>query len=166
MVPEAPQLSEEHLLVFLLQVLLLLGLARGLGELCSRFGQPRLVGEILVGVLLGPTLLGRFAPELFHFLFPADLVQISMLGTVAWFGVLFLLLETGLEVDLSSAWRLRGPSLRIGIIGVVVPLAIGFAASLALPTRYLPGEEQRVIFALPKSSGLLFFCNAKIELNQ
>ncbi len=148
MVPEAPQLSEEHLLVFLLQVLLLLGLARGLGELCSRFGQPRLVGEILVGVLLGPTLLGRFAPELFHFLFPADLVQISMLGTVAWFGVLFLLLETGLEVDLSSAWRLRGPSLRIGIIGVVVPLAIGFAASLALPTRYLPGEEQRVIFAL------------------
>ena len=47
MIPEAPQLSEHHLLVFLLQVLLLLGLARGLGELCSRYGQPRLVGEIL-----------------------------------------------------------------------------------------------------------------------
>ena len=46
MIPEAPQLDEGHLLVFLVQVLLLLGLARGLGELCSRYGQPRLIGEI------------------------------------------------------------------------------------------------------------------------
>ncbi|MAG31140.1 MAG: hypothetical protein CL908_09660 [Deltaproteobacteria bacterium] len=148
MIPEAPQLSEQHLLIFLLQVLLLLGLARGLGVLCSRFGQPRLVGEILVGILLGPTLLGRVAPALSSFLFPADLVQLAMLETVAWFGVLFLLLETGLEVDLNSAWRLRGPALRIGIIGVLMPLAIGFSASLALPVHYLPSEEHRVVFAL------------------
>lgn len=148
MIPEGPQLDEGHLLVFLIQVLLLLGLARGLGEFFSRFGQPRLVGEILVGVLLGPTLLGRIAPELYGRLFPAEPVQLAMLETVAWFGVLFLLLETGLEVDVTSAWRLRGPALRIGVIGVLVPLALGFAASLALPSRYLPGEEQRILFAL------------------
>lgn len=148
MIPLAPQVTEHHLLLFLLQVLLLLGLARGFGELCSRYGQPRLVGEILVGILVGPTLLGRIAPALYLSLFPQEPVQLAMLETVAWFGVLFLLLETGLEVDVSSVWRLRGPSLRIGIVGVLVPLALGFSASLALPVRYLPGEEQRIIFAL------------------
>jgi Kef-type K+ transport system membrane component KefB len=71
-----------------------------------------------------------------------------MLATVAWFGVLFLLLETGLEIDVSAAWRQRGPSLRVGIIGVLVPLVIGTGLSYALPARYVPGEEVRLLFAL------------------
>jgi len=140
--------SEHNLLVFLLQVLLLLGLARSFGELLRRFGHPPLVGEILIGVLLGPTILGRALPELQQAIFPADAIQQSMLETVSWFGVLFLLLETGLEVDASAAWRQRGPALRIGIIGVIVPLALGTLLSLGLPDRYLADPEQRGIFAL------------------
>lgn len=58
-------LSEQHLLIFLGGVVLLLGLVRGLGYLCSRIGRPALIGEILAGVLLGPTLLGRMDPALF-----------------------------------------------------------------------------------------------------
>ena len=141
-------MSEQHLLIFLLQVLLLLGLARGFGELLRRWGQPPLVGEILIGVLLGPTILGRALPELQQAIFPADVVQQAMLETLSWFGVLFLLLETGLEVDASAAWRQRGPALRIGIIGVVVPLVLGTALSYGLPDRYLADPEQRGIFAL------------------
>ncbi len=141
-------MSEHHLLIFLLQVLLLLGLARGFGEVLRRFGHPPLVGEILIGVLLGPTILGRAWPELQTAIFPADAVQHAMLETVSWFGVLFLLLETGLEVDASAAWRQRGPALRVGMIGVIVPLALGFALSLGLPDRYLVDPEQRVMFAL------------------
>ena len=142
------ELREWHLVVFLSQVLLLLVLARGLGEAFRALGHPRLVGEILVGIVLGPTLLGRLAPGLQLALFPDDPLQHAMLETVSWLGVLFLLLETGLEVNASAAWRLRGPSLRIGIIGVIVPLVVGFALSLLLPSRYLPGEEHRVVFAL------------------
>ncbi len=141
-------MSEEHLLIFLLQVLLLLALARGVGELLRHWGHPPLVGEILVGVLLGPTSLGRLLPELQASIFPDDAVQQSMLQTVSWFGVLFLLLETGLEVNVSAAWRQRGPALRIGIIGVLVPLVIGFVPSLFLPDRYLAEPDQRLIFAL------------------
>jgi Kef-type K+ transport system membrane component KefB len=147
-IAEGPHLSEEHLLVFLFQVLLLLGLARGLGHLLRRWGHPPLVGEILVGLLLGPTILGRLAPLWQQMLFPPDPLQHVMLETVSWFGVLFLLLETGLEVDASAAWRQRGPALRIGIIGVVVPLALGFLLSLWLPDRYLADPAQRLTFSL------------------
>lgn len=141
-------MDEQHLLLFLFQVLLLLSLARGCGELLRRWGQPPLVGEILIGIVLGPTLLGRLAPELQHELFPSDPLQRVMLETVAWFGALFLLLETGLEVDVSAAWRQRGPALKVGIIGVLVPLALGFLLSLWLPDRYLADSAQRTTFAL------------------
>ena len=83
----------------------MLALARGFGELLRRFGYSPLVGEIAVGFLLGPTLLGRMAPEVHLILFPPDPIQQSMLDTVAWFGVLFLLSETRLKVDVSAAWR-------------------------------------------------------------
>jgi len=139
--------TEHHLGVFLIQVLVLLGLARGLGEVFRRFGHPPLVGEILIGLLLGPTLLGRAWPEVQQLLFPPDEIQRAMLDTVSWFGVLFLLLETGLEIDVSAAWRQRGPSLRIGIIGVLVPLIIGVGFSLLLPDRYLADTALRVPFA-------------------
>jgi Kef-type K+ transport system membrane component KefB len=141
-------MDERHLLIFLVQVLLLLGLARGFGELLRRFGLPPLVGEIAIGVLLGPTLLGRALPELQIALFPRDPIQQSMLQALSWFGVLFLLLETGLEVDVSAAWRQRGPALRIGVIGVIVPLALGTLLSLQLPDRYLADPERRIGFAL------------------
>ncbi len=141
-------MTEENLGLFLLQVLLLLGLARGCGELLRRLGHPPLVGEIAIGLLLGPTLLGRALPGLQSALFPPDPIQQTMLDTVSWFGVLFLLLETGLEVDLSAAWRQRGPALRIGIIGVLVPLAVGFGLSLLLPDHYLAAPGTRIPFAL------------------
>ena len=148
MTGQEPILSEHHLLIFLLQVLLLLALARGCGELLRRFGHPPLVGEILVGVFLGPTLLGRLVPGVHHTLFPADPIQQAMLETVSWFGVLFLLLETGLEVDVSAAWRQRASALRVGVIGCLVPLLIGFGLSLLLPDHYLPAPERRLFFAL------------------
>ena len=148
MTAQEPILSEHHLLIFLLQVLLLLALARGCGELLRRWGHPPLVGEILVGVFLGPTLLGRLVPGVHDTLFPSDPIQQAMLETVSWFGVLFLLLETGLEVDVSAAWRQRGSALRIGIIGVIVPLLVGFGLSLLLPDSYLSAPERRFSFAL------------------
>ncbi|MGD2154378.1 MAG: cation:proton antiporter [Gemmatimonadales bacterium] len=141
-------MTEQHLGIFLLQVLLLLGLARGLGEVLRRLGHPPLVGEIAIGLLLGPTLLGRAWPALQSALFPPDPIQLAMLDTVAWLGVLFLLLETGLEVDVSAAWRQRGPALRIGVIGVLVPLAFGFGFSLMLPGHYMPDPGVRIPFAL------------------
>ncbi|MCH2169600.1 cation:proton antiporter [Myxococcota bacterium] len=118
-------MTEEQLLLFLVQILVVLGTARLLGEAFRRFGQPALVGEILAGLLLGRTVLGTLAPETFASLFPDDDLQIAMFEAMAQIGVLFLLLVIGLEVDVASAWKLRRQSLAVAVTGVVVPLLIG-----------------------------------------
>jgi Kef-type K+ transport system membrane component KefB len=140
-------INEQYIFLFLVQFLLLLGLARGLGELFRRWKQPAITAEILVGVLLGPTVLGRLAPSVYRAIFPADVLQQNMLETVAWLGVLFLLLETGLEVDFSSAWRQRGDALKIAVTGVITPLALAFAAFVFLPRAYLAEPDHRILFA-------------------
>jgi len=141
-------LDESHILLFLVQLFVLLLLTRGLGELFSRWKQPRLTAELLVGIILGPTIMGRFVPALHRALFPPDLLQQNMIETVAWFGVLFLLLDTGMEMDFSVAWRQRGPALTIAFSDIVIPVVIAFIPCLFLPQKYLIDPNQRIIFSL------------------
>jgi Kef-type K+ transport system membrane component KefB len=141
-------INEQNILVFLVQIFLLLGLARGLGEVFRRWKQPALTAEILIGIILGPTILGRLLPGVYQAIFPPDPIQQNMLETVGWIGVLFLLLETGLEVDFSSAWRQRGDALKIALTDIVVPVVIGFGASMLLPDGYLAQPGHRIAFAL------------------
>jgi Kef-type K+ transport system membrane component KefB len=98
-------LTENQLLIFLLQVTLIIGLCRGLGILFQKIKQPTITADILVGITIGPTIIGRFFPVFHAKLFPVHIVQQTMLETLAWVGLLFLLLDTGLEVDFSSVWK-------------------------------------------------------------
>jgi Kef-type K+ transport system membrane component KefB len=141
-------LNEHNIFLFLVQVFILLACARGLGELFRKWKQPPLTAEILVGILLGPSILGRFFPGVAQLIFPPDVIQQNMLETVAWIGVLFLLLETGLEIDFASAWRQRGDALKIAIADVVIPMVIAFIPCYFLPAHYLSDPSQRLIFAL------------------
>ena len=141
-------LSEHHLFIFLIQVFLLLALAKGTADLFMRWKQPAFTAEMLIGLLLGPTVLGRFLPGVHGFIFPDEALQKAMLETVAWVGLFFFLLNTGLEVDFSSAWRQRGEAMTIALTDIVVPMTIGFAASLLLPDHYLVDPSRRLIFAL------------------
>lgn len=140
-------LDERNVFIFLVQVFLLLGFSRILGELFRRWRQPPLAAEIFTGIVFGPTILGRFLPGVYQAVFPSDVLQMKMLETVAWLGIFFLLLEIGLETDFTSAWRQRGDALTIAVNDVVIPLALGFAASMLLPDRYFAASH-RVLFAL------------------
>jgi len=144
----AHYLSEEHILIFLLQLCLLLGVAKVLGELGRKWGCPPLAGEILTGILLGPTILGRALPELQLHLFPPDVTHQTMLDTVSWLGVLFLLLITGFEVNVSSVWKQGRAAMTIGIIGVIVPMAVGCAVFWWLPERYYGSAATQLTFTL------------------
>ena len=111
-------LSEQNIFIFLMQISLLWIFARGFGELFRIWKQPTITAEILTGILLGPTILGRVSPSVYQWIFPPDIIQQNMLETVAWFGILFFLLKTGLEMDFSSAWRQRKEALVNGNLKV------------------------------------------------
>src|SRR5688572_30214807 len=90
-------------------------LAAKLGdELFKRLGQPALVGEILAGVVIGPSALGLVEPS-------------ETLEVFAELGVVFLLFWVGLETRLSEMREVGGVATRVGVAGVVVPFAAGFA---------------------------------------
>ncbi|WP_436793203.1 cation:proton antiporter domain-containing protein [Actinospongicola halichondriae] len=140
--------SEHHVLVFFAAILCLLVVARLLGSLMQRLGQPAVVGELGAGVLLGPSVLGRVSPEITDWLFPDDEVQTAMLFTVGWLGVVLLLVATGAETDLGLIRRLGRAAALVSITSLVAPLALGFAVGMAMPDALMADPDQRDIFAL------------------
>jgi Kef-type K+ transport system membrane component KefB len=141
-------LNESHILIFLLQVLVLISVARTLSVILETVKIPAIVGEILAGVLLGPTLFGRFAPMLQNTLFPDDTIQWTMLETVSWLGVFFLLLSSGFHVDIRKAIKSGRAAVLIGIIGVLIPIAIGFPVFYTFDSALWGNEANALSFAL------------------
>jgi len=131
-----------------MQVVLLLASARVLGEIFRRIKQPTITAEILVGVLLGPTVFGKVYPAGFSVIFPDSSLQHAMLDTVAWLGILFFLLKTGMEMEFSSVWRQRVEATKIAITDVFLPMAVAFVPAYFLPAQFLADPGQRFLFAL------------------
>ena len=142
-------ITEHQISTFLVQVFLLLLIARGLGERFRSWHQPPLTAEILTGIVLGPTLFGRFFPNIYSHIFPADPIQSVMLETIVWLGGFFLLLEAGLEIDLPTVWRQKGDALKIAIVGIVVPIFLSFVCLwFFLPEKYFIDPQQKTLFLL------------------
>ena len=141
-------LDESHILLFLLQVSVLLALARTLGVISEEFGIPAIAGEIVAGVLLGPTVFGRLAPEAQSWLFPHETIQNTMLETVSWLGVFFLLLASGFHVNVMKALRSGYAAISIGIVGVLVPIGIGVIAFSYVGSSYYGSSANSTTFAL------------------
>ncbi|GAA4899309.1 hypothetical protein GCM10023311_25700 [Flaviramulus aquimarinus] len=141
-------LNESHILLFLLQILILLGCARTLSVICEAFKIPSISGEILAGVLLGPTFLGRVLPSLQVWLFPFDQTQSTMLETVSWLGVFFLLLSSGFHVDIRKAFKSGRAAMLIGIVGVLFPIAIGYPVFSTFDSIYWGDKANVLSFAL------------------
>jgi Kef-type K+ transport system membrane component KefB/nucleotide-binding universal stress UspA family protein len=139
---------EASVVVFIAQIVALLIAGRLFGELMQRIGQPPVIGQILAGVLLGPSVLGMLAPSLWHELFPTGAQQKAMLDAVAQLGILLLLLVTGMETDLAVFRDARRPALSISLTGILVPFICGAALGGWLPEAMLPGPGRRVITAL------------------
>lgn len=144
----------DPILLFMIQVLVVLALARALGELFRRFRQPPLGGEILAGILLGQTVLGHVSPELFGALFPANEVQDAMFRAAAELGIMFLLLVVGLEVNVSSAWKMRSQTFTVAVAGVVIPLALGMGVAWLFYDDWIESvTTARLPFALLVGAG-------------
>lgn len=113
--------------ILFLGLAVLLGAAHTFGELARRMGQPVVVGEMIAGLLLGPTCFGVIAPGAQQWLFPHEGPAAVALDAVVALAVALVLLIAGLEVDLSTVWRQGTAALAIGMTGLAVPLALGGA---------------------------------------
>ena len=141
-------LGHDALMLLLLQLALLLIVARLLGELARRVGLPSVVGELLAGVVLGPSLLGAAAPGAFEWLFPAEAEQRHLLEVVSWLGVIMLLILTGLETDVGLILRKGRSAAIISLGGILVPFATGFGMAQLLPEQFVAAPDQRLVFSL------------------
>ena len=126
-------LTADNIIVFFLSLGLLLGVARVLGELAQRLHQPAVLGELLAGVILGPTVLGSLAPETSAFLFPQEGPNSVALNAFTTLAVTLLMLVAGMEVDLSTIWRQGRIGLKVGTAGMVIPFFLGLAAAWLAP---------------------------------
>ncbi len=111
----------------------MLALARAFGELFNRFKQPAIVGEILAGVILGPTILGTLAPDLFGSIFPSSGPVSLAYSTITTLAVVLLLLIAGLEIELSVLWRQGKAALLVSVLGTFIPFVFGVAGAYAFP---------------------------------
>ncbi|MGH7851080.1 MAG: cation:proton antiporter, partial [Thermodesulfobacteriota bacterium] len=126
-------LTQDNIMVFFLSLGLLLGVARVLGELAQRIHQPAILGELLAGLILGPTILGSLAPETSAFLFPQEGPNAVALNAFTTLAVTLLMLVAGMEVDLSTIWRQGRIGFKVGTAGMVIPFFLGLAVALIAP---------------------------------
>lgn len=141
-----PPLDEHSLLVFWCQILIVLVLARTGGYLMRLVGQPRVIGELLAGVLIGPSVFGQLWDDGFDWLFPPSQRQAGLLLGLAWIGIVFLLGITGAEVDVSTIRR-QGRAATTATFGsLIVPLAFGAVVAAALPEDMIGSDSTRTIF--------------------
>jgi Kef-type K+ transport system membrane component KefB len=120
------KLSHADVVTLLLQLSVMLVMGRLLAEAARKVNQPAVIGEIIAGILLGPTVLGMIQPEWFEALFPpASGAGVVLTGFVQ-VAVVMLLFIAGLEVDLHIVWQQGRQAVTTSALGLVIPFSIGF----------------------------------------
>lgn len=131
---------------FFLELAVILGTCRLVGLLAQRLGQPQVVGEMIAGVLLGPSLLGRIAPGVQHDLFPPGQAN-TVLYTSAQIGLVLYMFLVGLSFDASLIKNRAGTAAAVSAAGILSPLVLGALVAVPLLNSGI-FFEKRVSLAL------------------
>ena len=134
--------------IFIAELGLLLLVGRLMGEVAQRIGQPAVMGQLIGGLLLGPSFFGLLWPSAQHALFPGTPEQKSMIDAVSQLGILMLLLLTGMETDLPLVRRIGRAAITVAAAGVALPFICGFALGEWLPDAILPRPDARLVTAI------------------
>ena len=125
--------------VFFLAVAVVMLVARVFGELAVKIKQPRVMGEVVAGITLGPTIFGWLAPSLQASLFPTDILP--AFGIAANLGLIFYMFLVGLEIDTSQLKGRISQAAAISNTSVALPMMLGIAVALPIFTLVGPDKD-------------------------
>lgn len=145
-VPLAKVTHSDVLLHVLLALVIVIAAARLLGSVFRAIGQPAVIGEVIAGIMLGPSLLGRISPTAQAFVLPPEIAP--HLGIVAQLGVLLFMFLIGLELDTTLLRKRSHATLTISHTSIVVPFLMGATLALWLYPSFSPAGVSFTNFSL------------------
>lgn len=126
--------TESTLLVVILQLVVIIAIARIAGNISRRLGHPIVVGEILAGLVLGPSLLGRLAPQISRALFPASTTGI--INILSQIGLILLMFLIGLEFDFGHVRTHGRTAALVAVSGILFPFALGLGVGSLMLSHF------------------------------
>src|SRR5262245_18722053 len=137
-----------------LQITSMLAFAVLFGELLRRFKQPAVVGEMMGGIILGPTVFGFLAPALYVWLFQSSSSVAIVRDASIKLGMLFFLFYAGSEVNISDLKTLGKKAIFIGFVGTLLPIGAGLALAYAVPRSFWGPAVQEHFFSFALFIGM------------
>ena len=130
----------------LLQIIVIITTARLLGALLARIGQPAVIGEMIAGIVLGPSFLGVLSPGLMTFLFPAG--SMATLKVLSEFGVIVFMFVVGMDVNSQQLREKAHAAIMVSHVSIIVPFSFGVALSLFIYRSLGSASTSFTAFAL------------------
>ena len=137
----------QHPLALLLaQIVVIVFLARIFGWVCKKIGQPTVIGEIVAGIVLGPSLVGMYFPGFSSALFPAE--SMGNLQFLSQFGLILFMFMVGMELDLKTLKNKAHEALVISHASIILPFALGIGLAYYIYQSFAPEGVQFLSFGL------------------
>ncbi|HVQ36370.1 MAG TPA: cation:proton antiporter, partial [Pyrinomonadaceae bacterium] len=136
----------DSLSILLLQLVVIIVAARLVGTLFQKIGQPPVLGEIVAGILLGPSLLGWLAPQVVTFIFPASSMEILKL--LSQIGVVLFMFVVGMELDVRHLRQRAHTAVMVSHASIIVPFFLGVTLALVFYRSLAPASTSFSAFAL------------------
>ena len=136
----------EPLTVLLLQIIVIMAFARLFGFLFKKIGQPAVIGEIVAGIILGPSIVGLLFPQINHFLFPA--ASLGTLNFLSQIGLILFMFIIGMELDLKAIGKQAYAAVIISHASIIIPYTLGMGLAYFIYRDYAPAGISFLPFAL------------------
>jgi len=136
----------DPLSLLLVQLILIVLLARGFGALFVKFGQPAVIGEMIAGIVLGPSVVGALFPGASHFIFPNE--SLGTLRMLSQVGIILFMFVVGMELDLKHLRNKADTAIMVSHISIIFPYFLGVLFSLFIYRSFASANVSFLSFAL------------------
>jgi Kef-type K+ transport system membrane component KefB len=137
---------QDPLAILLAQIIMIILVARLFGWFFKKIGQPSVIGEIIAGIALGPSLLGMYFPDFFHALFPPD--SLENLKFLSQIGLILFMFVIGMELDIKVLKNRAKEAVVISHASIVIPFALGIGLAYFVYNRFAPEGVKFLSFSL------------------